>query len=122
MELKRYVRTKDGIIWEYDEKSSCCLSKGKCFYNNKKTENDITNTSDNILSLIKNKDLIKLADNDLVYEVIENNIEVDGTIKIDSRELNCDIDELSYITKIYTKQGNNYILVARKNKKGWEVL
>ena len=134
MELKRYVRTEDGRLFDtsvetiienilYPRNEEVFL---KCV----NVKKEIANTSDNIEDLIEVGDLVEVnVDGNLlpVYNgkgFIYENEEKDERVIMDKLGIIHAISNRKNINilSIYTKQGDNYILVARKNEKGWEVL
>lgn len=105
--MKRYIRTKDGKIIKiiYNCKIIKCKNKiivkdyyGETHYHNAKI-------SKNIEDLITIGDLIEFRNG--------HSYKVEG--KLTNYDKQC-------ISKLYTKQGNNYILVARKENGEWRVL
>lgn len=98
--MKRYIRTKDGKIIDCEQ--HCCLL-GVI------TIDEIIKQSDTIEKLIEVGDLTERG---FVGELLSN-----GFITNDDH-----FHLFMFITELYTKQGNNYILVARKEDGEWRVL
>lgn len=97
--MKRYVRTKDGNIidtkWNRGDYVSAFI----------KIHKGIDKTSDTIKKLIKAGDLVRIENR--LFEVDEYLLKYKQDFEI---------------TELYTKQGNNYILVARKENGEWIIL
>lgn len=141
--MKRYIRTFDGKIFDnkngnyfldndrvvfhkhfvsnhpfIDEKTGVCFD-----IDLSETHHEYTycgkffKDSENILDLVEVGDLV-LG----VVEMFNDYGEIVLNDKLFEVEDKIMLKEIKVIKEIYTKQGRNYILVAEKKEKGWEVL
>lgn len=97
--MKRYVRTKDGKVYDTVKNYESCdtiLLK------------DVAVESDKILDLIQVGDFIffRSKENNEIYQVI-----IDTSGHLVSLISNIYVDKTIEVTKLYTEQGDNYILV-----------
>lgn len=119
MKRFRFIRTKGGRIID-TTKTQVEIDNGAGFEQLiiKGTNEVIVveKESENILDLIQVGDLVKFIGKGICCLVCS----IDEVCVCDYAHIH---RPKEYITEIYTKQGNDYILVARKNGKGeWEVL
>lgn len=123
--MNRYIRTKDGKIFEgavietelYNSSFYNDRIGEQTFYSQKMNRwgfvNDIIAESDNILDLIQVGDLIE---DDYIDSILFVKSSTINFFKDEIENYNSKIPEDLGITKIYTKQGNNYILVWNKEQ------
>lgn len=116
--MKRYIRTKDGKIKDL---KVLRYAFEKSYFPNQKDYEDllqspIIKTADTIEELIKVGDLVKFGGTGSHTFV---SVLRDKTSFYDY--WGC-IKEYQYITELYTKQGNDYILVAKKENGEWRVI
>ena len=116
--MKRYIRLKSGQIIDLD--SNCKYIERRLFANYSREDywgvvqaHDFIKTtvivaeSDNILGLVKVGDLVRTY---LDYTKLEYITEIEDKEDLQNDRL------LSHINKLYTKQGDNYILVWDKER------
>ena len=123
--MKRYIRTKDGKIIDTEEIITIngTLFCGDDKFNNKaELLNEIIKQADTIEELIKDYDCLYIKDlyDDMVL-VVESKVKPFGynePIKVKEFLKLTSCREL----ELYTKQGNNYILVTRKENGEWRVI
>lgn len=130
MELKRYVRTKNNYLIDFCKQKGDFIIEDEVLFEKdqlfgKTFFGIIAKTSDNILDIVEVGDLVQTDFYKSPLLVIEKGYD---------KKFHCSYLELTFfkfyldkieereIIELYTKQGDNYILVARKTEKGWEVL
>lgn len=116
--MKRYIRTKDGKIFDicrdyiYDKYD---------YYRAIKDCYEILKEADTIEELIEVGDLVFDDEEDSSFCFIVNRIYKKYGVICFEGEFKCS-RYADMITEFYTKKGNDYILVAKKEKGEWRVI